>query len=181
MAADTPLTRDSFEKLNPVNAPGPLRELPERRWTDAEWARIRNGLRARSMEERWHVFAEGDTVYVHRSWTGHGIYEVTFVPAPAPAPAPKSAPKSAPESGPESEGGWRIAAATVETDPQRYRSRGGEYERVTLELIFSVAVLGERADALLARQKELLALPPEAQPPAPGDGTEPGGETRPEA
>ncbi|AXK37120.1 hypothetical protein DVA86_06065 [Streptomyces armeniacus] len=146
MPDDTPLTRTSFRKLSPILAPRPLPELPERRWTDDEWDRIRHGVRARGMDDRWHVFAEGEVVHVHRSWTGNGIYEVRFAPA---------------EGG---EGGWRIASAVVETDPQRYRSRGGEFERVTLELVLSTAVLGEPARELAARQKELLALPAEGLP-----------------
>ncbi|MGW7352984.1 hypothetical protein [Streptomyces sp. NPDC054784] len=153
MPADAPLTRSSFRKLSRITAPQRLPELPERHWTDAELTRVRRGVRARGMDERWHVFAEDDTVFVHRSWSGHGIYEVTFAPVT--------------EDGSEDGGGWRIASAVVEADPQRYRSRGAEFERVTLELVLSAAVLGEPADELRARQEKLLALPADGLPGSP--------------
>ena len=29
-------------------------------------------------DDRWLAFMEDDCLFLHRSWTGHGIYEVTF-------------------------------------------------------------------------------------------------------
>jgi len=86
------------------------------------------------MDEKWNVFAEDDVVYLHRSWTGHGIYEAAFVPA---------------------DGGWRIAQAAVEGDPERHRFADNEYDCVMLELVLSAIVLGEPAQE--AREK-LIAL-----------------------
>jgi hypothetical protein len=87
------------------------------------------------MDEKWIVFTEDDVVYLHRSWTGHGIYEATLVPADG--------------------GGWRIAQAVVEGDSERYRSADDEYDCVMLELVLSAIVLGEPAHE--AREK-LIAL-----------------------
>jgi hypothetical protein len=87
------------------------------------------------MDEKWNVFAEDDVVYLHRSWTGRGIYEATFVPTDG--------------------GGWRMAQAVVEGDPERYRSADDEYDCVMLELVLSAIVLGELAQQ--AREK-LIAL-----------------------
>lgn len=136
-----PLTRDSFRKLHPIVAPQPVSHLPERVWTAAEWDRIRAGRRAMSMDEKWNVFAEGDTVFLHRSWTGNGIYEVSFAPAP--------------------DGGWRIASAVVETDPDRMHARRDDYDRVMIELVISVIVLGEHRGDLWTAYRNALASPGE--------------------
>lgn len=87
------------------------------------------------MDEKWNVFAENDTVYLHRSWTGRGIYEATFSPADG--------------------GGRRIAQAVVEGDPERYQPADDEHDCVMLELVLSAIVLGEQAQE--AREK-LIAL-----------------------
>src|SRR5690349_3149953 len=110
MTGDTPLTRDSFRRLQPINTPRLLPQLPDRVWTDEDWDRIRCGYRARDMDEKWNVFFEGDVLFVHRSWTGHGIYEASFARV--------------------AEGGRKIASAVVEGDRERYRSMGDEYDRL---------------------------------------------------
>jgi hypothetical protein len=90
------------------------------------------------MDERWDVFAEDNTVFVHRSWTGFGIFDATFAPA---------------------EGdGWRIAEAVVERDRERYRKDGSEYDRLILELVLSTIVLGETAPKLRAQFRSHLNL-----------------------
>ncbi|MFF2132074.1 hypothetical protein ACFVW1_43370 [Streptomyces olivochromogenes] len=137
MTADAPLTRESFRRLHPINAPRPMSQLPDRVWTDEDWDRIRRGYRARDMDEKWNVFAEADVVFMHRSWTGHGVYEASFAPV--------------------SGGGRRIASAVVEADGERYRSRGDEYDRLMMELIISAIVLGEPATDLRAGLVELTA------------------------
>jgi hypothetical protein len=137
MTADAPLTRASFRRLHPVITPQQLPHLPDRVWTDEDWDRIRCGYRARDMDEKWNVFAEGDVLFLHRSWTGRGIYEATFAPVAG--------------------GGRKIASAVVESDADRYRSRGDEFDRLMLELVISAIVLGEPADGLRAGLRELTA------------------------
>ncbi|MPY53672.1 hypothetical protein [Streptomyces acidicola] len=137
MTADAPLTREAFRRLKPVNRPRAVAQLPDRIWSDEDWDRIRLGYRARDMDEKWNVFAEGDVVFMHRSWTGHGIYEASFASAPG--------------------GGRKIASAVVEADRDRYRSMGDEYDRLMLELIVSAIALGEPAVELRASLSELTA------------------------
>ncbi|MEU9992739.1 hypothetical protein AB0E10_39295 [Streptomyces sp. NPDC048045] len=120
-----------------MTAPRPVPQLPDRVWTDEDWNRIQRGYRARDMDEKWNVFAEADVVFMHRSWTGHGIYEASFAPVTG--------------------GGRRIASAVVEADGKRYRSRGDEYDRPMMELIISAIVLGEPAADLRAGLVELTA------------------------
>ncbi|GAA3449589.1 hypothetical protein GCM10018962_14220 [Dactylosporangium matsuzakiense] len=120
-------------------APMPMAELPARVWRDDEWARIKLGYAARDMDEKWNVFIEDQTAFVHRSWTGNGIYEASFAAV--------------------DDGGWRICAAVVESEPARYRRRADRHDRVMLELVLSAIVLGEPAAELRA---ELVALAMEA-------------------
>ncbi|MFI5756487.1 hypothetical protein [Streptomyces sp. NPDC051569] len=137
MTADIPLTRESFRRLHPISMPRPVSQLPDRVWTDEDWDRIRRGYRARDMDEKWNVFVEGDVLFMHRSWTGHGVYEVSFAPAAG--------------------GGRRIASAVVEADVERYRSTGDEYDCLMMELVVSAIVLGEPAADLRAGLVELTA------------------------
>ncbi|SED02042.1 hypothetical protein [Streptomyces melanosporofaciens] len=137
MTADAPLTRQSFRRLHPISTPRPVSQLPDRVWTDEDWDRIQRGYRARDMDEKWNVFVEGNVLFMHRSWTGHGVYEVSFAPAAG--------------------RGRRIASAVVEADGERYRSMGDEYDCLMMELIISAIVLGEPAAELRAGLVELIA------------------------
>jgi len=72
-----PLTRADFPELHPISSPGPVTP-PERLWSAQEWERIRLGFRAPTMDDKWHALVEGDRLHLHRSWTGHGVYEADF-------------------------------------------------------------------------------------------------------
>lgn len=122
MPADVPATRSSFSlPVLPIAAPHPLAELPQRVWSDGEWERIQRGRVSQEMEDKWDVFAEGDVLFIHRSWTGYGLFEATFTPADG--------------------GGWRIAGAVVERDPERYGGRDDEHDCVLMEMVISGTVL----------------------------------------
>ena len=43
-----------------------------------EMQAIAMGYAPMDMNDKWLAFMEGDCLFLHRSWTGHGIYEVTF-------------------------------------------------------------------------------------------------------
>ncbi|MGW9370870.1 hypothetical protein ACWGVR_12795 [Streptomyces xanthophaeus] len=137
MTVDDPLTRKSFRRLQPITAPKPVPLLPDRVWTDEDWNRIRRGHAARDMDQKWNVFVEGDVVFMHRSWTGFGVYAASFAPV--------------------ADGGRRIYSAVVESDGERYRSMGDEYDRLMIELIISAIVLGEPATDLRAGLVDLTA------------------------
>ncbi|MED7828377.1 hypothetical protein [Streptomyces chiangmaiensis] len=110
--------------------------LPRRIWSDEDWRRIQLGYYSRDMDEKWDVFAEDDVVFLHRSWTGNGVFEATFAPADG--------------------GGWQIAEAVAERDPERYRSDDDEYDCLMLELVLSGIVLGEPAQELRRKFMELV-------------------------
>ncbi|ACU71725.1 hypothetical protein Caci_2815 [Catenulispora acidiphila DSM 44928] len=129
------LSRSSFRRIQPISQPRPLTLLPQRIWSADNWDRLQAGYRAGDMEEKWNVFAEDNVVFMHRSWTGLGMYEVTFNPADG--------------------DGCRITQAVVEGDAERNRPEDDEFDCVMLELVLSAIVLGEPAQQ--ARER-LVAL-----------------------
>src|SRR6266704_2441828 len=118
--------------------------LPARVWSREQWERIERGYRARDMDEKWDVFVENHVAFLHRSWTGNGVFEASFSPVG---------------------GGWHISAAVVETSSKRARKVCAELNRVLLELVLSAIVLGEPAVALRAELVRLSS--PQDWPTAP--------------
>ncbi|MYX08048.1 hypothetical protein GTW98_14770 [Streptomyces sp. SID8375] len=110
-------------------------QLPQRIWADEDWERIQRGYSSRDMDDKWDVFTEGEVVFLHRSWTGYGVFAATFEPV--------------------DDGGWRVARAVVERDPERYRGTDDDYDCLMLELVISTVVLGEPAPGLRAKLVEL--------------------------
>ncbi len=46
----------------------------------AESALMRQGMIPLEMEDKWFLYCEGDTLHVHRSWSGICFAQVDFVP-----------------------------------------------------------------------------------------------------
>jgi hypothetical protein len=110
-------------------------ELPQRIWSDEDWERIQRGYASRDMDEKWNVVTESEVVFLHRSWTGYGVFAATFAPADG--------------------GGWRIVSAVVERDGKRYGGTDDAYDCVMLELVITAIVLGEPAPELRSKLVEL--------------------------
>src|ERR1700732_4511428 len=66
--------RDQVPRFAPVTLPEAV-PPPPRRWPGDEWALIRRGHRAQDMDDKWNALVEDDRLFLHRSWTGRGIYE----------------------------------------------------------------------------------------------------------
>jgi hypothetical protein len=115
-------------------------ELPLRIWSDEDWERIQRGYASRDMDEKWDVFTEGEVVFLHRSWTGYGVFAATFAPADG--------------------GGWRIVSAVVERDGERYGGTDDAHDCVLLELVITSIVLGEPAPQLSSKLVELSRRKP---------------------
>lgn len=115
-------------------------ELPQRIWSDEDWERIQRGYASRDMDEKWDVFTEGEVVFLHRSWTGYGVFAANFAPADG--------------------GGWRIVKAVVERDGERYGGTDDAYDCVMLELVITAIVLGEPTPDLRSKLVELTRRKP---------------------
>ncbi|GLZ01301.1 hypothetical protein Acsp02_85520 [Actinoplanes sp. NBRC 103695] len=132
------VTRRSLPQCFPIVSPQPLTALPVRVWSHDQMERIRRGCIAPDMDAKWDVFVEGNVAYLHRSWTGFGIFEATFATAKS---------------------GWRVSAAVVEREPSRYRRSTDRLERVILELVISSVLLGEPAAELRAEMVTPMRRP----------------------
>lgn len=42
--------------------------------TYEEWSKLRLGLQPSSMDDKWFIYEQKDSIYFHRSWTGHCIF-----------------------------------------------------------------------------------------------------------
>ncbi len=50
----------------------------QRSFTEEEMNALRRGNVPQAMEDKWFWFMEGQTLWAHRSWTGHCIYRIDF-------------------------------------------------------------------------------------------------------
>lgn len=100
MSGTALVTRASLGRLSPVIAPVPMTQLPARVWSRQQWDLIKRGYLAQDMDEKWDVFVENHVAFLHRSWTGNGVFEATFSPAAV---------------------GWRISGAVVGSSRVRVR------------------------------------------------------------
>lgn len=107
---DDAATRRDWNDVTPIRRPEPI-PPPQILLSRAEMQAIAMGYVPMDMNDKWFAFMEDDCLYLHRSWTGLGIYEVTFA---------------------AKETGFMITSARVECDPDAYKrdSDMGERERL---------------------------------------------------
>lgn len=92
----------------------------ERTLTADELAQLRQGLLPQEMEDKWFVYCEGDTLFIHRSWTGHCIYQVALS-----------------QSG--------VLHVTVNRDPAQYRETDIGCDKIQLEILLN-QLTGKRGE-----------------------------------
>ena len=122
MDTESRLRRESFGKVTPISVPVSI-PAPTRAWSEREWLNIQTGHRARDMDDKWFSFVEDDQLFLHRSWTGHGLFECQFE---------------------AQESHWTITRAVVEGDLMVYRrgSHSVDYESQLLERVIVRVLLG---------------------------------------
>jgi len=86
----------------------------DRTYSADEFARIQEGHVPQRMEDKWFAFYEVPWLYLHRSWTGYGVYQVRF------------------ES---TDGVDRVAEVLVSRDPEQYRSTDGAFDAIVLAIV----------------------------------------------
>lgn len=87
-----------------------------------QYASIRRGLVPDEMEDKWFIFWEDDILYLHRSWTGHCIYQVTFQRA---------------------HHGYEVSQALVAADPRIYNRPADGYDVHLLDFLIHGLLLHE--------------------------------------
>ena len=68
---------DCWDELSPIREPVAI-PPPSMVISREEMQAIAMGYAPMDMNDKWLAFMEDDRLFLHRSWTGHGIYEVTF-------------------------------------------------------------------------------------------------------
>lgn len=96
----------------------------QRTYTAAEMSKIRGGLIPEEMEDKWFVFYEGDTLYLHRSWTGFCIYQACFE-----------------RRGEE----YALVEAWASRDPEQYQASDDAHDARLLLYLIDVLLLGKYA------------------------------------
>lgn len=86
--------------------------------------RIRTGLIPEVMEEKWFIYWCDAALHFHRSWTGHCIYVVRFVP--------------------EGEA-WRMVRAEVNRDYEQYQLTNDDYDAEMISYLIDSLLLGRPA------------------------------------
>jgi hypothetical protein len=74
------------------------------------------------MDDKWIAFVEHDRLFLHRSWTGRGVYEAQFA------------------SGSD---GWRITELLVCGDRGHYRRATDAWEALFIEAVIDGVLLGQ--------------------------------------
>ena len=108
--------RDSWKNV-PLTNPQAI-PVPTRVYSEVEMGAIRRGYVPSIMDEKWFIFMEGDRLFAHRSWTGLGVYEATFM---------------------QTQGGYRIDSAVVTSEG--YKRSSDEDEAEFLESLLASHLL----------------------------------------
>ncbi|MGW2377399.1 ADP-ribosylglycohydrolase family protein [Kitasatospora sp. NPDC001683] len=111
----TDIRRADFPQAALIARPEPI-PVPDLVWTSGQWQRVRHGLQALTMDEKWDACLEGDRFFVIRSET-RCLFEVA--------------------AGTTTDGG-RLVRAWVEADPGRYRRGSDDEESTLLEMLLNM-------------------------------------------
>lgn len=92
----------------------------ERRFSDAEMARVRLGVMPDRMEDKWFVYWDDSRLYLHRSWTGMCMFVAQFV---------------------EDAEGWRMVSVRANRDPGQYTQTDDAEDAAMARFVIDVVVL----------------------------------------
>ena len=88
--------------------------------SDSEYRQIQLGLVPEVMEDKWFIYFDEPCLFLHRSWTGEGIYRVDFAPI---------------------ENGFKVVGAYRAIGEER--EWAVEYEAALLDFLIANLLLGE--------------------------------------
>jgi hypothetical protein len=132
---DSRVARGDFRCLTPL-AVAEVIPPPPRIWTSEDWAIICRGHKSADMDDRWNAIVEDQRLYLHRSWTGRGVYEAEFR---------------------QVADGWQVASALVEGDRDSYRRQDDAFETALLEALIEGVLLRDFHGAAHQRLAKIRA------------------------
>ena len=115
-------TRQSWPNIKPLPAQRSRLSI-KRAFTRQEYERICLGFIPDRMEDRWFMFVEDDTLYVHRSWTGYCVYRLAFI---------------------EEGTNYAVGEAFANRDEHQYAGGDDAYDEKLLMFLIDHLLLGER-------------------------------------
>src|SRR5882724_11995930 len=92
----------------------------ERSFTEVEFLRLKRGLMAENMRDRWHIFYKEPWLYFVRSWTRFCIYKVRLK---------------------KSENGCRVTAAFASRDSRQYGGTDAREDARTVSRLINEVLL----------------------------------------
>ncbi len=121
-------TRQSWSNLQPLPVQRSTLSL-QREFTEPEYERLCDGFIPDRMEEKWFIFLENDILYVHRSWTGYCIYQLSLT---------------------REDSTCAISRALVNRDPSQYTWVDDHYDEKLLMFLIDYLLLGEHSPLPMA-------------------------------
>jgi hypothetical protein len=115
----------------------------DRAYSADEFAKIRAGHVPEEMEDKWFAFYEEPWLYLHRSWTGCGIFDVRFEPAGD---------------------GARVVEVLVNRDAEQYTSTDDTSDSLLLALLLD-QYAGRATDVALEQYLAWQSSSPPSSPP----------------
>ena len=94
-------------------------------FSSEEFETISRGLIPQDMDDKWLIYLEGNTLYLHRSWTGICIYQLVFV---------------------ADSGKHTVCRALVNRDRNQYGETDGAYDSKALHFLINNLLLGKQVE-----------------------------------
>ena len=113
-------TRDDWNAL-PISEKHAVIQI-NNEFSRTDMERIKKGSIPREMEDKWFIFYEGNTLYMHRSWTGFCIYEADFE---------------------ETDGVFTVSRCIVTRDDDVYRNKDDDADVKQFVELVSIFLLGK--------------------------------------
>jgi hypothetical protein len=116
-------TRQSWNKLHPLPEKRALLSL-QRTFSPEEFVQMRRGYVPERMEDKWFIFCEENTLFLHRSWTGYCIFQLRL----------------------EREGAeYVVSELLVNHDDNQYSGTNPHYDVKLLSFLIDSLLLNQRA------------------------------------
>jgi len=96
-----------------------------RRFSADDMSRIRDGLVPEQMEDKWFIYWQDASLYLHRSWTGFCVYVARFQ---------------------EQDGEWTLVEVDVNRDPDQYSQTSDEADAEMIQFLIDSLLLGRDAE-----------------------------------